>query len=142
MYSFAELITSSGDYLRRFNGSEYPVCFQEFEARCEPLFSALEPGALARVAEELVAALTAQLDVLPKRERKLAAERDQRLFALFLSPAAARHSETAMAFAEELQKQWNRNHPKNSFLCGDYEKIMEGFDASFLGIPLKGFRTR
>ena len=143
MYSFAELITSSGDYLRRFNGSEYPVCFQEFEARCEPLFSALDPGALARVAEELVAALTAQLDVLPKRERKLAAERDQRLFALFLSPAAARHSETAMAFAEELQKQWNETgHVPFKEKDKIYKEYREICDKIYNGLNLSQARRR
>ena len=142
MNSFAERIAASGGYLLKFNGNEYPACFREFEEMCAPYFSALEPGGPAGAAEDLVAALAAQLEALPKRERKAAAERLQRLLALYVTPAAARHSELAGAFAVELQERWNRSFPKNRFLCGDYEKIMEGFNATFLGIPLKDYRRR
>ncbi len=140
--TFAELIESARSYLGQFDYDHYPDCFQRFEADAGPLFDALTEDNSQALAAELVAELAARCSSLPRRAQRDAAYEQKRVLCLFLSPAAERHSQAARTFAERLQALWCRQYPRNTYLLGNYERIMEGFDANMLGLPLRKSRKR
>lgn len=139
--TFAELIADSRSDLEIFNYDDYPVCFAAFSQRAQPLFDALGPDP-SRAAETLTDTLSEVWAALPRRERRETAQQDKQVVALFLYPAAIRHSETAAAFARALQTIWNRRFPRNKFLPGEFDAIMKGFDANLLGLPLRKSRKK
>ena len=145
MKTFAKLIRDSYPMLDQFAADRYPDCFQDFERASEPIFHILlaqEDMNLEQAARELVDALDSQRQETPKRKQKTLVDQDKRVLTLFLSPAAGRYSERAKEFALILNRVWVDRHPESPYVVGTYEKIMEGFQASFLGIPLKGFQRR
>lgn len=133
----AELIISSKRYLSCFDYDRYPSCFQAFAAECGAFFETLEDSGTAQAASALICELERRRAALSRREQKRAAEEEKRVMALFLAPAAARHSECARSFAEALMREWNARYPRNTFMLGDYETILKGFDANLLGLPLR-----
>ena len=139
---FAELISASRSYLACFDYDHYPTCFETFEKDCAPLLAALEGADLEDTAARLIDTLDRRRAELPRKAQKLAAEEEKRVLALFLSPAAERLGGTAENFAQILCRQWNARYPKNPFLAGSYETIMEGFSFSLLGLPLRKSRQR
>ena len=92
--------------------------------------------------EEILRGAEARWKARPFWERAELIRKDKTALALFFAPAAARHSETAKAFAGLLQERWNGRFPRARFLAGDYEKIMLGFDKDFLGIKLRKSKNR
>lgn len=128
------------DALERFNAAEYAVVFQQLEKESVPLFDALdEPDTEAQT---LLDTLDARRQALGRREQKRALDREKLALALFLSPAAERRGGNAIQFSQQLNRLWNERHPKNSYKPGNFEAIMSGFQASFLGIPLNNFVRR
>ena len=126
--------------LERFNAAEYAVVFQQLEKESVPLFDALdEPDTEAQT---LLDTLDARRQALGRREQKRALDREKLALALFLSPAAERRGGNAIQFSQQLNRLWNERHPKNSYKPGNFEAIMSGFQASFLGIPLNNFVRR
>ena len=126
--------------LERFNAAEYAVIFQQLEKESVPLFDALdEPDTEAQT---LLDTLDARRQALGRREQKRALDREKLALALFLSPAAERRGGNAIQFSQQLNRLWNERHPKNSYKPGNFEAIMSGFQASFLGIPLNNFVRR
>ena len=137
---FAELISASRSYLTRFDADNYPACFQAFEADAAPLFAALAEQDPESAAAALIDTLERQREALPRRARKLAAEEEKRVLALFFSPAAVRLGGRAADFAEVLCRQWNARYPRNLFFVGDYETLLSGFAPKIMGIPIQSFR--
>lgn len=139
---FFELLTGAHPYLACFDYDHYPACFQTFEDAARPWFDTLEPARFDETAEEILRGAEARWKARPFWERGDLMRKDKTALALFFAPAAARHSETARAFAALLQARWNGRFPKNRFLAGDYDKIMQGFDKDFLGIKLRKSENR
>ena len=139
---FFELLTGAHPYLACFDYDHYPACFQAFEEAAGPWFDALEPTRLDAVAEEILRGAEARWKSQPFWKRAELIRKDRSALALFFAPAAAKHSETAKAFAGLLQERWNERFPRARFLAGDYEKIMLGFDKDFLGIKLRKSKNR
>lgn len=135
--TFAELIEGGRKYLGAFDYDHYPDCFVRFEADAGPLFDGLTAENSRELAEALVEALALCRSALPRRAQKDAAYEQKRVLCLFLSPAARRHSEAALAFAEQVRTLWCREQPRNGYLVGTYEQIMQGFDVNFLGMTLR-----
>ena len=140
--TFAELISSARPYLEAFDYDHYPDCFQRFEADAKPLFDAITDETIDATAVALVADLAKLRSTLPRRTQRDAAFDQKQVLSLFLSPAAVRHSEQAKAFAEQLRDLWCQEQPRNSYLVGTYEKILKGFDANLLGLPLRKSKRR
>ncbi len=135
--TFIELIEDGRKYLGAFNYAQYPDCFSRFEADARPLFDGLTEETGREAAETLVKELALCRMSLPRRTQKDAAYEQKQVLCLFLSPAAQRHSATALSFAEQLRTLWCREQPRNGYLLGTYEQIMQGFDVNFLGMTLR-----
>ena len=133
---FADLIASSHSYLSEFDRDRYPVCFLEFQNRAEPFFDTLDELAPEDAVPTLILDLENSRKQLSGRAARNAAFLDKQVLALFFSPAAEKHSVKALRFAEELQTQWNRKYPRNTYSSGSYDSIIRGFRATFLGFPL------
>ena len=88
-------------------------------------------------AAQLIDTLERRRAELSRRAQKTAAEEEKRVLALFLAPAAERMGSVAADFVQVLCRQWNTRYPRNTFLAGNYETIMKGFDANLLGLPLR-----
>lgn len=138
----AELISTSRSYLACFDYDHYPACFQAFEEDCAPLLDALEGTDPGSAAAQLIDTLERRRAALPRRVQKTAAEEEKRVLALFLAPAAERLGEAAADFVQVLCRQWNVRYPRNTFMAGNYETIMKGFDANLLGLPLRKSKQR
>lgn len=134
---FFELLDLAQPYLDCFDYDHYPQCFAEFEANAAEFFHALDGCDPGKTADELLDSVAERWNSLPRLKRRAAAKRDKTVLALFFTPAAARHSEAAGAFAAVLQERWNRRFPRNRYLAGDYEKLIKGFDTDFFGITLR-----
>ena len=134
---FFELLDSAQPYLGCFDYDHYPQCFAEFEANAAEFFRGLEGRDPEAAAESLLNNVAERWNSLPRLKRRAAAKRDKTVLALFFTPAAARHSEAAMAFAAVLRERWNSRFPRNRYLAGDYEKLIKGFDTDFFGITLR-----
>ena len=134
---FVELISSAQAYLDRFDYDHYPDCFAEFEENLDQWFAEHEALDAAKETERILERFEARWAELPRMARREAAYRDKQVLALFFSPAAARLSEEAGAFAETLREKWNARFPRNTFLPGRFEEILKGFDANLLGLPLR-----
>lgn len=134
---FFTLLDSARPYLGCFDYDHYPQNFAAFERRAAPFFDALEDASLAADAEALLDRAAERWAGLPRLRRAAAAKQDKTVLALFFTPAAARHSERARAFAALLQDGWNRRFPRNRYLAGDYDAIVKGFDTDFFGITLR-----
>lgn len=139
---FFELLDSAHPYLRCFDYDHYPQCFAEFSANAAPFFDGLDPACLPQTAEEIVKLADARWKSRPFWQRAELARQDRSALAIFFAPAAARHSDTAQAFARLLQERWNERFPRNRFFAGDYEAIMKGFDKDFMGIKLRKSKER
>ena len=133
----AELIISSKAYLSCCDYDHYPSCFQSFEAESKGFFETLKESEIKQTAAALILELERRRSLLPRREQKRAAMDEKLVLALFLAPAAALHGDLARSFAESLMREWNARYPRNTFLLGSYETILKGFDAKFLGLPLR-----
>lgn len=137
---FADLIESFREELSHFNAHGYPLSFERFEEQASPFFEALEaPEEEARL---LIDELSVRCDSLPRRAKKEVLHQEKLVLALFFSPAAERRGGTAMFFAAEVNRLWNAKYPRYTFLLGRYDTIIQGFEASILGIPLKNYKRR
>ena len=132
-----ELIISFLPQTQHFNYTEYPPAFSSFEEQAAPCFELLTEENEEATAVELIEKLELQRALLRRREAKQRAEQEKQVLALFLAPAAERYGGAAPAFADALSRLWNERYPKNRFFAGNYEKIMKGFDANLLGLPLR-----
>ena len=139
---FLELIDMAHPYLQQIEYDYYPANFKTFEDNADPFFNSLDETRLQETAEELLPRFEQRWAAVPRLKRGAFAARDKTVLALFLAPASARHSETALRFVVCLQELWNRRFPRNTFLLGDYDTIMKGFDKDFLGIKLRKSRDR
>ena len=137
--SLTELILSARAYLSSFDYDHYPDSLSEFETACAPYLAGPSEDP-----EQLVANLARAWEELPKKESKTAAFEIKQVLALFLSPAACRIGGAAREYAGSVCEVWNKKFPRNTYLMGEYDKIMKGFDHNLLGLPLrksrKGFR--
>lgn len=135
-----ELVDRAQAALAQFNAAEYADAFTRFEQDSAPLFDALaDPGAEAQA---LLDALHARRQALGNREQKKALDREKLALSLYLSPAAERQGENAALFSEQLNRLWNAQYPKYRYTPGNFDAILSGFGASFLGIPLNNFVRR
>lgn len=140
--TFGECIDGARVYLAMFDYDHYPDCFRQFEADVEPLFAAVTEQNCQALAAALVAELAERRSTLPRRAQKDAALQQKQVLALFLSPAARRHSAAAQLFSDQLRAMWCSEYPRNVYLAGTYEQIMKGFDANLLGLPLRKSKKR
>lgn len=140
--NFLELLDAAQPYLKNFDYDHYPANFSAFEQAAAPFFASLTGADHAALTAELLAAVEARWAALPRFRRSALAKKDKTVLALFFTPAAARHSETAGAFSEQLRRSWNARFPRNSYLAGDYEKIVKGFDTDFFGLTLRNSKQR
>ena len=138
----AELITSSRAALSRFDYDHYTSFFQAFEGECVPFFETLKSVGTEQAAGRLMDELEERRSCLSSRERKRAEEEEKQVLALFLSPCAVRRGGLAAAFAEAMNREWNERYPRNTYRIGSYEKILKGFDANLLGMPLRKSKKR
>lgn len=137
--NFQDLIITSRVYLSSFDSDHYPENFRRFEEAAGPLFDALDGKDPALEAKQLIDELEKNRGTLPRSVSREVADMDKRILALFLAPAANRreNDEAAQAFLKSLNSQWNARYPRNTFLCGDYDIIMQGFDSTLFGLPLR-----
>ena len=133
----SELILSYLPRLDDFSYSAYPPAFEEFGQKAEPFFEALHEGQGEACAGALISDLESRRLGLGRRQARLQAEREKKVLALFLAPSALKRGGEASAFAEQLSRLWNERYPRNRFFPGTFEKIMKGFDANLLGLPLR-----
>lgn len=135
-----ELVDRAQEALARFNAMEYADAFARFEKDCAPVFYDLaDPGAEAQA---LLDRLDARRQARQRREQKKILDKEKLALALYLSPAAERRGGDAVLFSEHLNRLWNERYPKSSYKPGNFDTIMSGFGASFLGIPLNNFVRR
>ena len=134
---FFELLDAAQPGLQCFDYDHYPRFFQEFETRADGFFSALDAAHFDTLIDELLYRTQERWKAAGFWKRADLMRRDQAALAIFFTPAAARHSDTARAFAALLTDCWNSRFPRNRFHAGDYEKIMQGFDKDFMGIKLR-----
>ena len=139
---FLELLDIAQPYLKSFDYDHYPANFSAFEQAAAPFFASLADTDYAALIVELLAAIEARWAALPRFRRAALLKQDKTVLALFFTPAAARHSEAAAAFSEQLRLSWNARFPRNSYLAGDYEKIIKGFDTDFFGLTLRNSKQR
>ncbi len=137
-----QLLDSAHPYLSCFDYDHYPDCFREFETDADAFFRSLDAAAFAETADGILDRIEARWKSVPRLKRSAAAGKDRSVMALFFTPAAARHSETARAFADVLRERWNSRFPRFRYLAGDYDAIMKGFDTDFLGITLRKSKKR
>ena len=133
----AGLITDARIFLERFDYDDYPADLTAFEEKARPFFEALAGRDPEEAALELIDALKEGHAGLKKRKAAEAARQEKSVLALYLGPAARRFGKDALPFMEALQQKWNALYPRNSFIPGDYDAIMKGFDATLLGIKLR-----
>ena len=138
--NFTELIASSHEYLSRFEYDFYPDCFREFQEKAAPFFDSLSEDNKEAFADTCLRDLEERCAGLSRRAAKDTAFRDKQVLALFFSPAAEKHSEKAFHFSALLRERWNRSHPGNTYLPGNYDAILKGFEANLLGLPLRKSR--
>ncbi len=137
MINLSDLVIASREYLSSFDYDHYPENFRHFEAAAAPLYATLSGTDHDAEAARFMEELEQQRESLPRSVRKETADMDKRVIALFLAPAARRYGGAADAFVQVLQQKWNARYPRNTFLAGDYEVIMKGFDSNLLGLPLR-----
>ena len=144
--AFRQLIRSAHPYLSCFDYDHYPECFSRFEEAAGPIFRQFTEVSPADAdgsrAEEAVMSLSQDYGSMPRREQKEISFRDKQVLALFLVPAAMRAGDAAADFARKFNACWNTKFPRNTFLVGNYETIMKGFDANLLGLPLRKSKKR
>ncbi len=139
---FFALIDSALPYLAHFDYDHYPENFAAFEESAAPFFDALDPACFEARVGAILDGAAARWEKVPRLARRGEAKRDKTVLALFFTPAAARHSETARAFAALLQARWNSRFPRNRYLAGDYDALLKGFDTDFFGITLRKTKRR
>ena len=132
-----DLIITSRVYLDRFDNRHYPSDFKDFEGQLLAFFDASEISDLTSAASILIDELEQRRASLPRRDQREALRRDRMVLALYLSPAAVQLGGSAAAFSTELNICWNARYPKSSYHLGTYESIMEGFELTVLGLPLR-----
>ena len=137
-----DLILSSHPYLSEFDYDHYPENFAAFSAQAEPLLAAASGDRAETEAAALLDALARRYEALPRRERKNVCYQDRQILALFLTPAALSIGEPAADFARTLHRLWTARFPREPYELGEYEKILRGFDATLLGIPLRKSKKR
>ena len=138
----AELIISSKNYLSCFDYDHYPPCFEEFEASAAELFNGLSEATLDQEVEALLQELEQRRSALSRREQKKALFADRQVLSLFFTPAARRRGGSAAEFAERLCLRWKQRYPREQYYPGDFETILNGFDANLLGLPLRKSKQR
>ena len=137
---FYKLIDSFRPELAHFTAHDYPPSFQRFEVAAAPLFDVLaDPEAEAGA---LMAALEATLSSLSRREQKQLLTQIKMVLVLYLCPAADRRGGSAMDYIRAVHALWSAQYPRYPFTPGSFDDIMQGFEATFLGIPLKNFTRR
>lgn len=135
-----DLIEAFREELSRFNAQDYPLSFQRFEESAVSFFDALkEPE---REAGELVEGLVQRCAALSRRDQKETLRQDKMLLSLYLAPTAERRGEIASDYVRQVNRIWNARFPRNTFRISSYDAIMQGFEASILGIPLKNYERR
>ena len=137
MINLSNLVIASRGYLSSFDYDHYPENFRLFEEAAAPLYATLSGMDHTAEAVRMIEELEQQRESLPRSARRETADMDKRVLALFLAPAARRYGGAAEAFVQVLQEKWNARYPRNTFLAGDYEVIMKGFDSNLLGLPLR-----
>ncbi len=128
-----------GAYLAHFSQREYPAWFSRYQALAQPVFDRLDTP---EEAEAAAAALVEYCGTLLRPLRRSSTlEELKSLFALYTVPAAAAHGgQGAAAFAGKLAEHWRRSYPRQPFLQGTYEELMQGFaEKRFLGLDAKWF---
>ena len=140
--NLAQQIRDAHAYLELFDYDNYPGCFEAFSRSCEPFFAQLREEALSAEVEALMDELEQSWKTLPRRAARDAALQDKRVLALLLTPVALAQGGPVAAFAQLLQERWNARFPRNLYYPGTYDKIMAGFDANLLGLPLRKSKKR
>ena len=138
----AGLITDSRGFLERFDYDDYPADLSSFEEKARPFFESLAGRDPEEAARELIDALQEMHSGLKRKMAAEAAREEKKVLALYLGPAARRFGKEALPFVETLQQKWNNLYPRNSFIPGDYDAIMKGFDATLIGIKLRKTKKR
>ena len=135
--NFAELISASRVFLERFDYDDYPDDLASFEEKAAPLFAELAFRDPEDAARELIRHLEKGREELSWKKASDARREEKTVMALYLGPAARRFGAEAVPFVEALQQQWNALYPRNTFIPGEYETIMKGFDSTLIGIKLR-----
>ncbi|MBR1585148.1 MAG: hypothetical protein IJ662_06385 [Clostridia bacterium] len=136
----AELIFTSREYLAHFTYAEYPDHFAAFSQNVQPYFDDLSGADLQEQTKRLIEVIDQRLAGMPRREKKESTIQIKQVMALFLGPSALRYGQNAVAFAQCLCQSWNEKYPRNAFYLGDFDTLMKGFDANFLGITLRKYK--
>ena len=132
-----DLILSFLPRTGEFSYSAYPPAFAALAEAAAPFFASLTGENAAAEAEALIGKLEDRRSSLGRREAKQRAENEKQVLALFLGPAALAAGGGAEVFIGELSRLWNERYPRNRFFPGTFEKLMKGFDANLLGLPLR-----
>ena len=134
-----KLLIGTRDSLTPFDYDHYPAAFENFSAQ---LFSLPEIREESLSAEEILESFTAYYAALPSRQQKKEIDLDRQVLALFFTPAAVMNEGPLSTLSEELCELWNKKYPKYRYYPTTYEKIMAGFDANLLGLPLRKSKKR
>lgn len=129
-----QLLIDTRASLTPFDYDHYPDAFEAFRSRLSAVKELQEERLTA---EEIPKRFAAYYATHPPRQQKKEIDADRQVLALFFTPAAGMNGGYAAALAEEFCELWARQYPKYRYYSSTYEKIMAGFDANLLGLPLR-----
>ena len=133
-------ITDTADPVKNFSRYDYRPAFRAYCETYAPVFAAaVENMQTDQLAEQL-------LDALQQSRRKLhfwnrgAALAEQKMVVVaYFSPMLLSIPDPGCTeLAQVLREKWNARWPEDSYDVADYEKIVDGFRRSILGIDLAG----
>ena len=133
-------VTEYPGYNRRITRTDYVPAFEDYREGCEPILRELDDAIRMGDCQTLCeTAATRFLDDLEAVWKKSARwknratqsgliDDDKLIIAIFMVPLV-RHLKLPFgeAFAEALQRNWVKRHPKTPFYIGDYDSIANGF---------------
>ena len=121
--------------------SAYERVFAEYEAKHRETFCQMddacraEPERQTEILTQCVCDFLSQLENRWAAGKKMQAENDKVVVALYMVPAI-RHLKLSCSeqFCSLLHAEWMKRYPKNPFYVGDYETLVGGFRKKYLGL--------
>jgi len=137
--SLLRAIRRGKPWIDRFTRYGYREAFQEYRTEYEELFRlALQSVEPSELAEKLVEAIEKEWKAEHFWNRAKARVDDKMVIVSYLTPMLlGSREERCGALAVELCRVWNERFPKDPYCMADYDRLMNGFRRSILGIDLE-----
>lgn len=133
----SDLIISSAAYIGEFDYDHYPSNFEKFKTELSTLLSETDSEDFGSLVSAAINEIDEHIASLPFRAKNSSRHDIKQVMALFAVPSGAVLGDKGIKFGDELMNQWNSRYKKFSFIRGDFDTIMKGFDANLLGLPLR-----